>query len=220
MMTISPDPTGVPPIRMSMFSPAERVIRMTLPLSSPRISRTVMFFRASSAFAFIGMSARCAISSKTVIERDRFDLLLQSDGFLAHLIDRGNNTGIGLVTALKNDEVGEFASDIGCGSLNRSSEDRAAAPRARQPDGGQRSTGARFEGVVADSEQRLGIADGSHGQLSRHDLCAIGVLRQDRAAIGQAHAHEVGRGRAVLCQGRCSGLSSELTDSRGLAVVK
>src|SRR5579884_1264495 len=75
MMTISPDPISAPPMRISIFSPAERVIRITLSTSSASTSRNVIILRSSSISTATGTSAMGAISSRAVI-RYALDLRL------------------------------------------------------------------------------------------------------------------------------------------------
>src|SRR5437899_2776672 len=118
MITISPVPMRVPPARMSMFSPAERIILITPPMLSSRISRTVMVLRSSSTSTSIATSPKHPSSSSAVM---RPWLLLQIDGGLAQLVHRADHLGVGLVTALEHNQIRELFGDVHGGGFDRAS---------------------------------------------------------------------------------------------------
>src|SRR5208337_1683552 len=117
---------------MSMLSPAERFIRITLSCSSSRICAMVRTLRSSSTSTSIGTSATWAISSSGVTGAPY--LLLQVDGVLAQLIDRRHHFTVRLISALQNDEIGELLCDINVGGLHRPAHHRSPSTGSRHAD--------------------------------------------------------------------------------------
>src|ERR1700683_4466931 len=115
---------------MSMFSPADRIILMTLPWSSERISRMVMFFRSSNTSTSTGMSFKCPTSSKAVMRL----LLDEGNGVLAHLVHSRHDVGARLVAALEDNQIGEFGGHINVRRLDRLAQHGSAPARSGQPD--------------------------------------------------------------------------------------
>src|SRR5581483_2047139 len=95
---------------MSMFSPADRDVAMTLPCFHSSTRRVVNTRRSSSISISTGTSPSVPISSCGVIAR--FQSADQVDGVLAQLILRRYHPRIGLIPALVDDQVGEFPGDV------------------------------------------------------------------------------------------------------------
>src|ERR1051325_3658404 len=160
---------------MSMFSPAERDVPITLPSSSASTSRAGTMRRSSSTSITTVTSPSDAISSWGFIG----GLVDKVYSGLAQLIGGAHHPGVRLIPPLIHDEVGELPGDIDGRGFDRATHDLAAGPGIRDADRGGGRTGAELKAVVAGRQQRVRIANRSHRKLPHHDLIAVRVLRQD-----------------------------------------
>src|SRR5579864_1016830 len=121
-----------------MFSPADRVMAMTLPSSSSRIFCTESIRRASSTSTSMGTSAKRVISFRAIALFSGLcpELTDQVHGVLAQLIGCVHDFGVGLVTALVDDHIGEFLGDIHGRSFQLAAQNFAAASGVGHADGG------------------------------------------------------------------------------------
>src|ERR1051325_456098 len=99
---------------MSMFSPADLLITMRLPTRKSMISLTATGRRSISTSSGNGTSAMRFTSSIAPIGiLATLPLhLLQIEGFLHELIGRRNDSRVGLIAALHDDQVREFPRHI------------------------------------------------------------------------------------------------------------
>src|SRR5690349_6288622 len=97
--------------------------------------------------------------SKSTGRREEFRvflLVLQIDGFLAHLVNRGNYTRVRLVPPLKYDELREFAGNVHRRRLDRATHNVPSPSGIGQADGRRGGPRTGLKIVVAGSDQRLG----------------------------------------------------------------
>ena len=76
-------------------------------------------------------------------------LTLDVDGVLAQFVERGDHARVRLVSALINDQVGEFLRDIDGRGFERAGEDLTAAARVGSSDGRLGRGGCRLKVVIA-----------------------------------------------------------------------
>src|SRR5580658_3090511 len=136
MITISPKQTSAPPISTSIFSPAERGRRITLPASSSRICRSVNGLRSNCTSTSRRRSAISSISCSGVMRLTSIRLLDQIDYVLAHLIGRRHHFRVGVVALLKDQQVGELSRDVYGGGFQLAPQNLTAPAVVRQPDRG------------------------------------------------------------------------------------
>src|SRR5665213_1570315 len=111
-MTISPKADSFRPMKMSIFSPAERFISMMLPSSSARMSDNFIQRRSSCTstsirtFAIWATSSRGVMSSVPELSRN------QGERLLNNLILGRDHFRIRLITALVLQQVGELGGDV------------------------------------------------------------------------------------------------------------
>src|SRR5215213_4651646 len=104
---------------MSMFSPAERDVPITLPSSSASTSRAETARRSSSTSITTGTSPSDAISSWGFIG----GLADKVDSALAQLVGRGDHPRVRLVAPLIDDQVRELLGDVHRRGLDRAAHD-------------------------------------------------------------------------------------------------
>src|ERR1035441_5378935 len=153
-----------------MFSPADRIVAITLPSSSSSTSRASMIRRSNSTSISTGTSASDAISSKGVIG----GLVHQVYSVLAELVDRRHHFRVRLIRALVDNQVRELGGEVHRGRLDGPSLDASASAGPRQPD--HRSGGAcgGAEVVVSLGDQRIRSEEHtSELQSLRHLVCRL-----------------------------------------------
>src|SRR5260221_1424470 len=123
---------------------------MTLPVVSARMSRSRIMRRSRSISTSTGTSANNAAASSV---EGAGILLLQIDGGLRQLIGRRDDLRVSFITALHQDQVGEFASDIDGRGLQRAAQHFAAACRIRKADRGRSRVRADLDGVVDSGDE-------------------------------------------------------------------
>ena len=96
-------------------------------------------------------------------------LLQHCDGRLGDLVERGNRLGIGRVSLLRHDQLGELGSDIHVGLLYGATN--YGAPPASSGDANHGRTGgvARLIIVITNVDKSLSIGEGSHGNLPQSE---------------------------------------------------
>src|SRR5580704_14880706 len=125
MITISPYPISVLPTRMSMLSPAERAIRITLSGPSSRICARVITRRPNSTSTSSGTSAKSAICSSGLIAEPAS--LDQLDRGLTQFVHRVDDLRIRFVPTLIDDQVRKFNRNVDRRRFNRSALHGASA---------------------------------------------------------------------------------------------
>src|SRR5579871_1169094 len=136
----------------------------------------LMILRPSSTSTSTGTSVKSAISSSELISGAVY-LVNQSDGRLAELIHGRNDLGVGLITALINDQIGEFGCDVDRRSFHRAALHGPASAGTWNADRRQRGFGAQLIIAVSDRDQRLGVANSRHRKLAHNRLVPVRELR-------------------------------------------
>src|SRR3984885_12289330 len=172
---------------MSVLSPAERAIRITLSVPSSRIWAMVMTRRPSSTWTSTGTSARSAICSSGVMTGKSLD---QVNGVLAQFVDCVDHLGVGFVAALVDDQVGKFGGHIHRGRFHRAAFHRSASSSSGKADRRKRGERTELIVVVAYREEGVRISNGGHGQLANHGLISVGELRQNLAVRANADSRQ------------------------------
>src|SRR5665213_133338 len=137
-------------------------------------------------------------------------LLFDIEQHLAELVLGGDHFGVGLITALENDQVGEFLGQVYVGGFERTAQDLPAVTGLRQPDRGSQCVRAQLVVVVTDRNQRIRISDRGHSNLRDRDLFSAGESRHQGSTIGQRDAGKLRSLHAVLRGGRGRGSLGEL----------
>ena len=106
-----------------------------------RICAMVMTLRPSSISMSTGTSAKSAISCRGLMTRHRY--LIKLMVVLAQFVDGSHHLGIGLISALVDDQVGEFGRDIYRGRFHGA----ALQPYPRPPVPGRPTAGKRRAGA-------------------------------------------------------------------------
>ena len=100
-------------------------------------------------------------------------LLQHCDGRLRDLVERGNRLGIGRVSLLRHDQLGELGSDIHVGLLYRATNYGAPPASSGNAHHGRTRGGARLIIVVTNVDKSLIIGEGSHGNLPQRSVCPL-----------------------------------------------